>query len=134
MAREITNFSPGYVTVHTVVGESGKGITALNKQTGSTIGDAGRAYAATLFEAGAFTRIAKAAGKTYGVGVVVMTHGETDAEGGALGPVARFRYLHRDDNQTGQPELLRLVRDARAMKAPPSPATMPAARGPAMTT
>ncbi|HEY5281635.1 MAG TPA: dockerin, partial [Polyangia bacterium] len=80
MAREITNFAPGYVTAHTVVGESGKGITALIKQTGSTIGDTGRAYAATLFEAGAFTRIAKAAGKTYGVGVVVMTHGETDAD------------------------------------------------------
>ena len=80
MAREITNFSPGYVTAHTVVGESGKGITALIKQTGTNIGDTGRAYAATLFEAGAFTRLAKAEGKTYGVGVVVMTHGETDAD------------------------------------------------------
>jgi hypothetical protein len=80
MARELSNFVPGYVTVHTVVGESGKGITALNKQTGSTIGDTGRAYAATIFEAGAIYRIAKAAGKTYGVGVVVMTHGETDAD------------------------------------------------------
>jgi hypothetical protein len=80
MAREITNFVPGYVTAHTVVGESGKGITALIKQTGTTIGDTGRAYAATLFEVGAFTQLAKAAGKTYGVGVVVMTHGETDAD------------------------------------------------------
>ena len=80
MAREITNFASGYITAHTVVGESGKGITALIKQTGTTIGDTGRAYAATLFEAGAFTRLAKAAGKTYGVGVVVMTHGETDAD------------------------------------------------------
>jgi hypothetical protein len=80
MARQLTNFVSSYVTVHTVVGESGKGITALIKQTGSTIGDTGRAYAATLFEAGAINRIAKAAGKTYGVGVVVMTHGETDAD------------------------------------------------------
>ena len=80
MAREITHFVSSYVTAHTVVGESGKGITALIKQTGTTIGDTGRAYAATLFEAGAFTRLAKAAGKSYGVGVVVMTHGETDAD------------------------------------------------------
>jgi hypothetical protein len=86
MAREITHFvataTPGtdYVTVHTEVGESGKGITALIKQSGSTMGDTGRAYAATLFEAGAITRLAQAAGKTYGVGVIVMTHGETDAD------------------------------------------------------
>lgn len=86
MARELTHFvttaTPGadYITVHTVVGESGKGIPALIKQTGSTTGDTGRAYAATLFEAGALTRLAKAAGKTYGVGVIVMTHGETDAD------------------------------------------------------
>jgi hypothetical protein len=80
MARQLTNFEAGYVTVHTEVGESGKGITALIKQTGSTIGDTGRAYAATLFEAGAIYRIAKSQGKTYGVGVVVMTHGETDAD------------------------------------------------------
>lgn len=85
MAREITHFvqstdaSADYITAHTVVGESGMGITALIKQTGSDITDVGRAYAATIFEAGAFSRIAKAAGKTYGVGVVVMTHGETDA-------------------------------------------------------
>jgi lysophospholipase L1-like esterase len=85
MAREITRFvkaanaSADYITVHTVVGESGQGMTALNKQTPTT-GDTGRAYQATLFEAGALTRLAKAASKTYGVGVVVMTHGETDAD------------------------------------------------------
>jgi lysophospholipase L1-like esterase len=70
--------SSDYVTVHTVVGESGQGIVAINKQTGSTTGTTGRGYAATLFEVGAIARLAKAAGKSYGVGVVVMTHGETD--------------------------------------------------------
>jgi hypothetical protein len=85
MANQITllvrNATPGadYVTVHTVVGESGQGIIALNKQVGSTTGATGRAYAATLFEAAAIARLAAAAGKTYGVGVVVMTHGETDS-------------------------------------------------------
>jgi hypothetical protein len=67
------------VTVHSVVGESGQGIVALEKQTGSTTSITGRAYAATLFEVAAIARLAAAAGKTYGVGVVVMTHGETDS-------------------------------------------------------
>jgi hypothetical protein len=68
-----------YVTVHTVVGESGQGMIALNKQTGDTTGVTGRAYAATLFEAEAIARLAAAAGKSYGVGAIVMTHGETDS-------------------------------------------------------
>jgi hypothetical protein len=38
----------------------------------------GRSYAATLFEAAAITRLAKAAGKTYGIGAIFLTHGETD--------------------------------------------------------
>lgn len=86
MAREITHSvqnadaNADYITAHTVVGESGKGMPALIKQTGSTTTDVGRAYAATLFEVGALYRLAKAASKTYGVGVVVMTHGETDAD------------------------------------------------------
>lgn len=85
MANDITALveaaSPGkdYVTVHTIVGESGQGIVALEKQAGDTTGITGHAYAATLFEVAAITRLARAAGKTYGVGVIVMTHGETDS-------------------------------------------------------
>ncbi len=83
LAKQITALVKGasasadYVTVHTVVGESGQGIVALVKQMPDT-GSTGRAYAATIFEAGAITRLAAAAGKTYGVGVIVLTHGETD--------------------------------------------------------
>jgi hypothetical protein len=84
MATEITrqvHYASGsdYVTVHTIVGESGQGMVAINKQTGDTTGQTGRAYAASLFETAAITRLARAAGKTYGVGVIVMTHGETDS-------------------------------------------------------
>lgn len=68
-----------YASVHTIVGESGQGMVALAKQTGDTTLDIGRAYAATLFEAEAITRLAKAAGKTYGIRAIVMTHGETDS-------------------------------------------------------
>jgi hypothetical protein len=92
MANEITRFvkaaSAGadYVTVHTIVGESGQGIVALVKEApGGDTGTTGRAYAATIFEAGAITRLAKAAGKNYGVGVVVMTHGETDCSNATYG-------------------------------------------------
>jgi hypothetical protein len=84
MANELTRLvgeDPGgdYVTVHTVVGESGQGIIALKKQTGDTTGMTGRAYAATIFEAEAIARLARAKGKTYGIGAIVMTHGETDS-------------------------------------------------------
>ncbi len=92
MANEITRFvkaasaSADYITVHTIVGESGQGIVALVKEApGGDTGTTGRAYAATVFEAGAITRLAKAAGKSYGVGVVVMTHGETDCSNATYG-------------------------------------------------
>jgi hypothetical protein len=53
---------------------------ALKKQADfDTTATIGRAYAASLFEVGAITRLAKAAGKTYGVSAIVMTHGETDS-------------------------------------------------------
>lgn len=85
MARQITFLvravaaNADHVTVHTVVGESGQGIVALEKQRGASDGIVGRAYAATLFEVAAIARLARAAGKTYGVAAIVMTHGETDS-------------------------------------------------------
>jgi hypothetical protein len=91
MANEITALAQmdgaaDYVTVHTVVGESGQGIVALAKfQDAGTTGATGRAYAATLFEVSHIAALAKAAGKTYGVSVIVMTHGETDASSTTYG-------------------------------------------------
>jgi len=37
------------------------------------------AYEGTLVETRAITRLAQAAGKTYGVGAIIVTHGECDA-------------------------------------------------------
>ena len=73
--------SRDYLTIHSVVGESGQPLTVIEKNpTGlPTTGTSGQAYAATLFEAAAITRLAAAAGKTYGIGAIVMTHGESDA-------------------------------------------------------
>jgi hypothetical protein len=67
-----------YITVHTVVGESGEPMTEIEKGATDT-GAKGRAYAASLFEAQAISGQAATAGKTYGVGAVVITHGEADA-------------------------------------------------------
>jgi hypothetical protein len=77
-----------YVSVHTVVGESGQPMTVIQKNpvnlpavTGSQ--SVGRAYDATLFEASALTRLATANGKSYGIGGIVITHGEADAGNGS---------------------------------------------------
>ncbi len=70
-----------YVTVHTVVGESGQGMTVIEKGAADT-GTTGHAYAASLFEAEAIARLASEQGKTYGVGAIVITHGETDTGNG----------------------------------------------------
>jgi hypothetical protein len=86
MANQITalvkaaDAKQDYVTVHSVVGESGQGIVQLKKPADLNAATAimGRAYAATIFEVNAITRLAQEAGKSYGVSVVTMTHGESD--------------------------------------------------------
>ncbi|WP_437680297.1 dockerin [Sorangium sp. So ce131] len=86
MADQITSLAQAasvgdYVTVHTVVGESGQGIEVIRKGGTEIVEGAtssGRAYAATLFEAEAIARLAREAAKTYGVGAIVITHGESD--------------------------------------------------------
>jgi hypothetical protein len=73
---------PDFVTVHSVVGESGQGMTIINKAAQEMVNGAstqGRAYAASLFEARAITRLAQADGKRYGIGGIFLTHGESDA-------------------------------------------------------
>jgi hypothetical protein len=87
MSAEITALAKAgglsdFVTVHTVVGEGGQGMTVINKAATEVVNGAtstGRAYAASLFEARAITRLAEAQEKTYGIGAIFLTHGETDA-------------------------------------------------------
>jgi hypothetical protein len=67
-----------YMTVHSVIGESGQGIAVISKGARDT-GRTGRAYVTTVFEVKAIARLAKAAGKSYGIGAIVFTHGEFDA-------------------------------------------------------
>jgi len=67
-----------YVTAHTEVGESGQGYVEIEKNATDT-GTMGRAYSASMFEAQAIAGLATTAGKTFGVGAIILTHGENDA-------------------------------------------------------
>src|SRR5439155_25781118 len=83
MAAQVTTLAKqagaaDYVQAHTVVGESGQGMSVINKTAVEVVNGAtstGRAYRATVFEAAAIKRLAAARGKTYGIGAIVLTHG-----------------------------------------------------------
>jgi hypothetical protein len=68
-----------YVSVHSVVGESGQPLRALAKGA-VPVDDTGLAYAASLFEVRALVRLARQARRSFGVAAIVLTHGEADAE------------------------------------------------------
>lgn len=82
MANQITALvkaagGKDYISAHTVVGETGQGYEQIKK--GATVqSDLGHSYQAALFEVQAINRLAKAAGKTYGVGGITLVHGEND--------------------------------------------------------
>jgi hypothetical protein len=67
-----------FIGVHGEVGENGQCMTYLKKNA-TQRGVNGHSYEAALVETKAITRLAKAAGKTYGVGAITITHGECDA-------------------------------------------------------
>jgi hypothetical protein len=83
MANQITALvqaagGADYVSVHSEVGENGQALSFLIKGAVQQ-GVNGHAYEATLIETRAIARLALAAGKTYGVGAITVTHGESDA-------------------------------------------------------
>jgi len=67
-----------YVGVHSEVGENGQGIGYLRKGA-PQVGVNGHAYQATMIETQAIARLAAAMGKTFGIGAIIVTHGEADA-------------------------------------------------------
>ena len=86
MASQITSLflaasggAGDYVSVHSVVGESGQPMVVISKGARRTE-HTGHAYEASLFETRAIARLARQAGHTFGVAAVVLTHGEADAE------------------------------------------------------
>lgn len=70
-------FHRDYVTVHYEVGEAGQGMIRIRKNPVRE-GVSGRSYEAALIQTKAVARLARAAGKSFGVGAIFMTHGETD--------------------------------------------------------
>lgn len=79
MANEISSLwlartGKEYVTIHSNVGWSGHALSFIDKRGGT-----GKAYPASLTEARTLTAMAKAAGKTFGYGAVILTHGESDS-------------------------------------------------------
>lgn len=75
---EATSGAGDYVTVHSVVGESGQGLHVIGKHAERTR-YTGYAYEASLFEARALTQLLRAAGRSFGIAAILLTHGETDA-------------------------------------------------------
>ncbi|KNY25429.1 carbohydrate-binding protein [Pseudobacteroides cellulosolvens] len=100
-----------YITAHTVVGESGQGYAQIKKGATDT-GSTGRAFAASMFEVQAINRLAKASGKTYGVGAITLVHGETDNGSATYGN--DIRQLWSDYNKdikavTGQTQSIPML-------------------------
>jgi hypothetical protein len=74
--------------------------------------DTGHAWAASLFETRAISRLAQARAKSYGIGAIVLTHGESDAERADY--AEGLRRLWRDYNAdlsgiTGQSQAIPLL-------------------------
>jgi hypothetical protein len=67
-----------YTGIHGEFGENGQCMTYLKKGATES-GVNGRAFEATLIETRAIKRLADAANKTFGVGAIIITHGECDA-------------------------------------------------------
>jgi lysophospholipase L1-like esterase len=100
-----------FVSVHGAVGEDGQGMIYLKKNAVQK-GVNGHSYEAAMIEIKAITRLAKAAGKTYGVGTIIVTHGESDA--GNTNYENELRQLWQDYNTdlpaiTGQKQKIQMI-------------------------
>jgi len=83
MADELTALARAargrdFISVHSEVGEDGQGMVFLKKGAVPK-GVNGHSYLAALIETTSIARLARADGKTFGIGAVVVTHGESDA-------------------------------------------------------
>jgi hypothetical protein len=136
MATQITTLAKAagaadYVTAHTVVGESGQAMSVIDKSAGPSPdgANASRAYASSLFEASAIRRLAQAQNKTYGIGAIILTHGETDS--GNNNYEAAMVKLWTDYNTdlqaiTGQTQSIPLITSQQHAYGPTAPNLGPA--------
>lgn len=79
-ALTMAQFNRDLISIHTEVGENGQGMKYLKKNPDKDPRNVnGHAFEGSLVETKAIARLAKAAGKTFGVGAIIVTHGETDS-------------------------------------------------------
>jgi hypothetical protein len=115
-----------YVSVQGDVGENGQCMVYLKKNaTQSDVN--GRAFEATLVEARAIKRLAQAAGKTYGIGAIIITHGECDS--GNTGYENDLYTLWSDYNNdlrsiTGQSQTIQMLVSQQNSQGDNSAATL----------
>jgi hypothetical protein len=131
MANEISalvraGFDRDFVSVHGAFGEDGKGMTFIRKNPVQE-GLNGRSYEASLFETMAITRLAKAAGKIFGVGAMIVTHGESDA--GNNNYESELHQLWQDYNTdlpaiTGQKQKIQMIVSQQNSCNDSSPSTL----------
>ena len=100
-----------FVGVHMEVGENGQGIRFLKKNP-DQLGVNGHAYEGSMVETRAIARLAKAAGKSFGVGAIIVTHGENDAANAKY--EEQLRQLWQDYNTdlpaiTGQTQRILMI-------------------------
>jgi len=116
MANQLTSMVKAaadrdFISVHGEVGENGQCMIYLKKDP-TQKGVSGRSFEAAVTETKAITRLAKAAGKTYGVGAIIITHGECDA--GNAKYESDLHQLWQDYNTdlpaiTGQKQKLQMI-------------------------
>jgi hypothetical protein len=109
-----------YVTLHSVTGQGAQPLAVINKE-GSN-GTIGPAYGAALSEARSFKKFATAAGKTFGVIAIMLTHGETD-NGFASTYESGVYKLYQDYNVdlpaiTGQTQPIPLIASQQVSSPP----------------
>ena len=83
MANELTalvqqQFGRDFVSIHSEVGENGQGMVNIKKNP-TIRGGNGHGFEASLVETKAITRLARDAKKSFGIGAITITHGETDS-------------------------------------------------------
>jgi len=121
-----TDLNRDFVSIHSAVGEDGQGMIFLKKNAVPK-GVNGHSYAAALIETKAITRLAHGAGKTYGVGAIIVTHGESDA--GNADYEQALRQLGLDYNEdlraiTGQKQKIPMIVSQQDSCADRSPSTL----------
>ena len=131
MANEIsalvlTNYGRDFVSIHSAVGEDGQGMVFIRKNAVPR-GVNGHSYEAAMIETKAISRLAKAAGKTYGIGAITVTHGETDA--GNTNYESELYQLWTDYNKdlpaiTGQTQKIQMIVSQQHSFGDHSPSTL----------